>query len=587
MGKMVICSTTENLQEINQSIVGFVVNGKIKRKFGILETFSKLRIETKNVYVVDNSDDFVAGVGTFVYKNSIGEWALKKFYEDFSDSYENRNEIYGSYCIAVYKGGKCTVFVDPASTYSFYYHLDVDNVKLVATNTFYHVAKCVHDIFVDPISIVNEWTMRNVGSTTMFKDIYRLQGNQFLKFYNGRWNLVKLRDNIVDNNIELAAAAMNIYKDFPSLFHKSGIFMTGGQDSRLSLALMLALKMKPTLYYGIGDSSDTATKNDDLKVVKEISDRFNLPMITMNWNNSNQDEKKDYYLKKYGEHYSLYSMNCNFFDEFESKIDTEFITFGYFGEVYRAVEEIEEYRLSSFTLDNYVDDLYLISYRQLLNEEQYSDIRSLIRSQFLEICSEKELDENGLTKDDFQKLNTAYRQRWDTIVNNFSNQFFYSCPLFGDSKLTTIAENIPFVERKNSKYQMRIISHLLPEILSIPIFSHVKIKRYNPVTYELVDKDYISIIKERIRACLHSERSRKFARKIYYFLRHDEKGGQEVAKEYEEKKALKTELKDAKKYIEISPDKMLKIQPRQFKRLLFLVYLLKNVSSSEHERYKK
>ena len=49
-------------------------------------------------------------------------------------------------------------------------------------------------------------------------------------------------------------------------FDKTGIFMTGGQDSRLNLAILLGIGVKPKLYYGVGNSANTFTKKEDEKI---------------------------------------------------------------------------------------------------------------------------------------------------------------------------------------------------------------------------------------------------------------------------------------------------------------------------------
>ena len=65
---------------------------------------------------------------------------------------------------------------------------------------------------------------------------------------------------------------------------------------------MLALGMKPSCYYGIGDSTITNTKSEDLQCVQKLAAQNDLPVCLMNWADSEMDGLADY-LGKYGEMY--------------------------------------------------------------------------------------------------------------------------------------------------------------------------------------------------------------------------------------------------------------------------------------------
>ena len=579
MGKLIICSQKENLIKMKRIIQGFSENGNVEGTFGYLTTYSKLRVATENICQGENS--FAAGTGTFIYKSKTGKDALFDILSDFNDVNNMQNNIYGSFCIIVYKNSCLNIFTDASSTYNIYYYLSGGNIIL--SNTYYHVACCLDEVINNGIGLTENWLRSAIDGTTPIKYIYKLMGNQVIKYRDHKWCISKVYNKSNTKNVaNLASFALKMYRCLPKVFESCGVFLTGGQDSRLSLALLLAIDMPTTLYYGIGDSSDTATQQEDLNIVEQIAKTFSLPINKMNWKNSDQINI-DQYLKKYGELFMCYNMNKNVMREFEEKIKTELVAFGYFGEVYRTIEAIEEYKKDNFTLDEFVDELYLKTSAELFNEGAYKEYRTIIKKQYEEICGIKEIDPNHLTKNDFQKLNTVYRQRWDTQMNNFANQFFYSLPLFGNKMLTDQAEQVTYNDRLNSKFLMKCIGDLEPMLLQVPFFSHIKAKTFNPITYELTDKEVTAKVKDKIRTIVHNEKLMKTLRLLYYTIRGDYKGRKEIIEQYSEKIFLSTVIK-ANTYVDLIDVNNIPViaDARSMKRLILLDYLIKSLTSKQN-----
>lgn len=531
MGKIVICSKKEDYLSINENFLEFKENFHFKLTNMYVNAFDKLRIHVDNYAVRDNG--FIIGVGTYIYKNNIGQKALINIFEDIDYNIENiQRKILGSYCIMIYKGDKAVVFVDPSSIYNIYFYLD--NNRLVLTNTFYHIAKCI-GAKPSKIKFMNYWIKKSVlENKPFFEGVNKLCGDKYLLYTNERWELRQLKETAKEKSQDIFSIVKEKYSSLPVIFNKTSVFMTGGQDSRMTLALMLHLGMKPTLYYGEGNSNDTATREDDKNIVKLIAEKFNLPFVLMNWRDSDKTNKK-YYIDKYGEMFNLYYMNKNIFKEFEDKIDTELLCFGYFGEVYRTIESIETYDKEHFTLDQYIDDLYVSDFKMLFKDHFYKEIHEQLKSELQKYCSINKIDEMSISKDDFQKLNTVYRQTWDTDMDNFANQFFYTFPLFGNIDLIEYAENLPYSERYNSVFQMKIIEKLCPGIMDVPFFSHMKVKKYNHKTNELVDAQLASKLKDSIRSKIKSKELMKFARYVYYLIRRDHKALNETKMELNNK----------------------------------------------------
>lgn len=576
MGKIVLCSKKDTLIKLQKHICNFQISGNVNGNFGFLVTYSKLSLKTDNLYE-DNNGNFVIGVGTYIYRGTIGKSALKRILEDTHKGNCLQNKILGSFCIVTYKCHIMNIYVDEASTYDIYYTLEDNNIIL--SNTYYHVASAIDSATIDETGLIENWLFHTIDATTPIKNVRKLMGTERLCFDNCTWNIISGASYIPHSGTDIVEKTIELYKDLPHLFRHSGVFMTGGQDSRLSLSLLLALGMKPTLYYGIGNSSDTFTKKEDLDIVNQIADNCNLDIKFMDWRISS-DQNKDWNLQKYGELYSIYNLNTNIFKEFDSKIDADFVALGYFGEIYRTIEPIELYKHQNFTLDEFIDDLYLHSTSFLFSEKSYDIYRKKIKDQFYKICEYRGIDPTCLTKNDFQKLNTIYRQRWDTQMNNFVNLYCYSFPIFGNKILTDIVEQIPYQEKLHSKIIIKCIQKFYPQLLDIPFYSHINKKKLNRKTMELKDEYRFFIIKEYVRPYIKNKFFMRLARNIYYALKRDKKGWTEISMQYKEKEQVQTQLD--KIYV---PNNLVdlnlaihKLDSRYLKRLLLLAYLLNKLN---------
>lgn len=289
--------------------------------------------------------------------------------------------------------------------------------------------------------------------------------------------------------------------------------------------------MKPSCYYGIGDSTITNTKSEDLQCVQKLAAQNDLPVCLMNWADSEMDGLADY-LGKYGEMYSIYGMSKNFFHEFEESMQGEFFTLGYLGETFRDVETIVDYPHENYTLSQYIDEMFLPGWKPMISKSFFPALREFIYKQHLIYCQTHEIDPARLTKDSFQELNSVYRLRWDMMMNQFINMFFYSFPLFGDKDALDYVNHVPYQHKFNSKFQMECIDKFYPTLLDIPFFSHIKPKIYHPQTHELTEKQGVVSAKDKVKRFVKNPVLYRICRYMYYILRGDKKGLKEIRQLY-------------------------------------------------------
>lgn len=571
MGKILICSNNKKYEKLKKLLaVNFLKSYEhLENDFNLINYY-KLRVKNENYYEEENN--FIIGVGTYIYKNKIGKEALKLILKDYNSEF-NKNKIIGSFAIGVMYSGKFSLFIDAGNTYNIYYFLE--NNEIILSNTVYHIAYAKGENEFDYDEILSfAISCVHTDNESFCKNIFRLSNLQTLEWVNGKWSIINEK-SIVHYELGEKDIWEQLVKKIGCLnniFSKSGVFMTGGQDSRIYLALMLCLGLKPTLYYGKGNSLNTCTKENDERAVKLISEKLNLPLKFMNWTEPRDKNDKINYINKYGEDYIIYNFNKNIFKEFEEKIDTELITFGYCGEMYRNVETITDFNKEIYTLNDYIDKLYIPPIVKDICID-YKKIRERIYNDLLEVCSYKEINPFKMTKDDFIKLNSYYRSYSDMKMNNFSNIFFYSIPFLGDGEIINTLENIKYIEKINSKFLMEGINKLEPKLLEVPFFSHIKEKKFNKETFELLDRNMTGRYKDKVREMVKNEVILKILRELYYFIIKDKKGRKELKEEFKEKEEYMNKISE----IKWIPKRSIKYLKKVENRSLETIYLYNEI----------
>lgn len=572
MGKILITSGFDAFSRAKECISGFSINNtRVIFENYYCATFKKLKIDTKNIFC--EGENFIIGSGTYIYKNKKDELALKSILGDFNANLDFRKNIVGSYCIAVYFDKKMYIFVDELAVYDIYYYMEEN--QFVLTNTYYHVAKTLSKIVVNPVGFVGNLLLNAIKEKTPIESVYKLNANEIIVIDGEKTYIDRLQERSYADARTYIDLINALYGDVSKLFASSALWMTGGEDARMCLAVMGYLGFKPVLYYGEGNSFLTCTKKEDFKIAEEISHLVKLPLKLMNWNDSDEINKREF-IDKYGEMYLLYGFNKNIINEFENNINEEIISFGYFGEVYRVVESIEYYEKNTFTLFDYINDFCVRS--KLIEEDFLGEYCSAIYDQWKEVCMQKEVDTNKMVKEDFQKLNTVYRQKYDTVMVNFANQYTYSIPFLGNKLLTDTAENVSFKERMYSKYQMKAIEELWPELLTVRFFSHIKFKVFNRKNYELRDKDFTGVFKEWVRPYVKSELLLYMLRKIYYYIQGDRKASVEVSESQKEKVNLIKKASDSRYLKWLNAEEFFKADIRLIKKFILLSGLMDVIS---------
>lgn len=511
---------------------------EISCEFGNVIAYKKIRIDTKNFASFD--DNWIIGTGTYIYDGKKDSDALlsilyfickNKEEKIFSTITELRNLIYGSYCLFVKFNGKYYCFVDNMGSYKVYYHLSDNDKNIMLTNTWYHVAKYANLSEVNDEKFVEYLCKVDIVSQkTPVNGIQRLLSNETLIYSGVDWNIKTLEVETSPIKNDFWNKMKNAYIEIGKAFSKQGIFYTGGQDSRMNLALFMGSGIKPKLFYGIGNTRETNTKSIDKDIFYETAEKLSLDTQIMNWNDTNLENLDDFIIKL-GEYATIYVANKNIFNEFNSKIDVDCLSLGYFGEYLRNNEfEIP----SEVTLSEYIK----LFYETNIMKDSCKNLQLYIRdfeSEISKILNFYHLDVNNIKQNDLTILNYVMKKNIDTRMCNYVNMFMYSYMLVPNFELYRMAFSVQYNTKLNSAFILRGINDLYPAALEIPLYSHHTLRKINKDNLSL---EYKSSKIENLRKVLITSRiytilKHSFVRSLYFILKGDKKGLSEYKAEKE------------------------------------------------------
>lgn len=499
MAKILLGNDQECYELLRDNYIrsGFSKYNEYINKNFYLSSFKKLRIDNYNYLKI--GEDFVATSGTLIYEGEIGERALRKIYENFDENVQLiRDKILGNYALVVKKGNCVYVFCDDNNIYDIYYYNY--GGKWLISNNFYYLAKTLPDVQILSMELL-EASFQHciIDNKTPFDNIYKLMKDEYIKI-----DILMENFNIYEiecKKIEIAIKDLDFMaKEFANLLKKKvqsitkniknpAISMTGGLDSRIMLAAFLANGIKPRIVYGVGNSVITNTKERDLEINKIYAEKFNLNFYQMNWRTSvSIDENWKESLERYGELYTIYAANENMYKEFSENLNVDFIEYGYFGEIMRNVDWLEELAKENYTLDEFLESYYYNN-SAISNQTFKEEYTESIKKKLEKICKKERLDKFKLSKNDFFRIHNYYRRRADTVMNNFSNNFVYSISVLSTWELLNYITEIPFEYKKNAKFMLKVIDYLYPPILEVPFFSHCKDYKFNRDTFCLESKN--------------------------------------------------------------------------------------------------
>ncbi|MBO4249038.1 hypothetical protein IL252_14555 (plasmid) [Halomicrobium sp. IBSBa] len=463
---------------------GLQVTGAKKENRYYLRTYGKRAID--NVNFIDFGDDWICVAGTIISNGSLGEAALKDFYDKFVGEglAAARESVIGHYAIAIQHDGQITAFTDPHGAYRLYYSTS----HPVVTNSLHVAAELIPTSAVEQMGVLAHSAQpRSTGEQTLFNDIKRLYGSQLLKMdpESGVVSSESLDLGIDSvggyNSVEEAVERYQLRVD-DVFSHFDGIdslavSATGGLDSRTILASLFQQGIKPQIVYGVGNSKLTNTKRRDREVAAQLASRFNLPFYEMDWSGDHphSQEKMQEGFQQYGFKYTTYGLPEALISEMNGGItpypDLQISGYGpTFTNSKIWARDDDPYSFEDL-VEDYIRDF---ATEPMFNcyPEYHRYIEESIRSALDH--SPVEYPDQGASLATFAQTKMFLKVRIAAGGVNFFNEFGYYIAPFLMKRLHDPLLNVPMKYREKDTFQIRMIENMEPSLLDIPLYSGTK-----------------------------------------------------------------------------------------------------------------
>jgi hypothetical protein len=212
---------------------------------------------------VFGNDDFCAATGTFIYKGETGKAGLEAIYADFDAESQAKthglamDRLHGAFCVMLRKQSRTFAFLDRVGVYKVYR----DDGGTMLSSSFLAVLECASRRRVDTQALY-EYVFQGgtYGDDTLAKDIKLLSPDVLHELGNRRpagpwpsYGVPEIAGGSLDDHAERVFATLKQeFADFARAFDGHiDTALSGGYDSRLILALLHNLNVRPDVHvYG-------------------------------------------------------------------------------------------------------------------------------------------------------------------------------------------------------------------------------------------------------------------------------------------------------------------------------------------------
>jgi hypothetical protein len=499
------------------------------------EAYFKRVLATQNVFQC--GDDWVCSAGTIIYHGQLGEAALRNSYADFISGGVRavQQKALGHYALAIKHGSNLIIFTDPQGALNLYY---LRNEQFwIVSNSLSTCAASAPDHTIDETKLLISAVQSTLpGEDTFYSGIKRLFGTQQIRvdLRSGAFRVDRLPElsNSLDWKLPTIEDALSQYvNEVRAVFHNlsavgtMGILATGGLDSRTILSAVLDQGAPVQLMYGMGNSKLTDYDNDDLKVVQQIAQRYNLPFQQLDWsgNQPYEDRKLQELFRVYGFKYEIYGASESFLRTFNGEIFSYPQLFmGGYSPAFTNGKPWEWERKTY-----YFEDLIRTAMQSLKGPIENSQCITNVESYKTEFSREVrialdragiDIPETGVPLETFVKAKLFLYLRAESRFLNFANEFGHYIAPFLMKRLYDPLLNVPFEYRSRDEFQIRLIQSLAPGLVEIPLFSGWSRAHIDPATLRLV-RDYNSSpppsVARRVASKVLPYTVKKGVRKIY------------------------------------------------------------------------
>lgn len=479
-----------------------------------LVTFGKQSVQNNNLHSF-NSSDFVASVGTSLYKNMVGKTAAQLIYDDLRNNNElNFADFKGHFCFIIKVSDTLAIFND----YNGLYHVYYDTEKRVFSNSFLAISTLINNKEL-AVQELYEYIFQEAtygGNTILMnisqlncKSIYYLRPQilELRKRYIKKFNLENLDFKVEVNNT--VAQINNYFSSILSNFNSISLGLSGGFDSRLILMCLLNNNKKPHVY-------TSGTKDSfDVNFARGVCNKYGLEFTHFDIEKS-ENYSPDEYLELISERFYYtdgFSYNGIFSKllrsmDVETSLKAELNFNGAGGEIYQSFWKLNQRKLD---IGKFVESRYL-------NFDLSIPTKKFNRSNFIHELSRKNLEsldipnsKSKLSENLIELLYPNFRLRyWFGKSTSKMNQLCYALVPFSEPYFYLNSYRLPVKFKVGGKFESALLKTINPVIAKFD--SQYGFNFYDGPNHKHIISDWIKILTPiKLRPLIRSLKSRNDA----------------------------------------------------------------------------
>lgn len=404
-----------------------------------------------------------------------------------------RDNTIGQYAYVMNTGGTLSVFGDRVGVYDIYYYSGEDGLYFVTNDLFDMVSVIRDKVSLHEMNLVEYASTFNVfGGETIFNEIFRLNGEQYLYIQNGILSVGKINITLwplIENETVEDCAKKLAEK----ISYKAGVIarvlgaptisMTGGLDSRMSLAAYLSAGVKPQVLYGRGNTFLVSPIKEDELVVDKLVQTYTLPHKFIDWDTTNPEQHWDEYLQRYGFVYRHWGASQSVFKTFEN-IDTKVYTFGWGGECYRNHLPIPSHA-EPYSVQELVDVYGAYVYYTNNISYKLPKYKEHITRKFNEITVKYGLNPSRIMRNDIFYYYYEFSKFGDSCGPNLMNHIRYAPLLLFEADCMQLSR-VAYEQREGARIMLETMRNLMPNIVDVEFCSGCHLQKLDANNMALV-----------------------------------------------------------------------------------------------------
>ena len=469
------------------------LNRKVVTGDYVIYVYHKYKYPVENVLTFDD-DRFIIATGSLIYDGKTGCDALISLYDDFSEDCSFLSKTLGQYCLIVSKNGKLYLLNDSAGIYPVY----TDISGTVISSSFLAVFKSLKKKTIAPQELYEFLFSETFhGNKTLIQEIDTVDRTKMLllskqtsiiskkpteKTIDGTRSVTELIEQVSDSLLDYFTILKNNFGD--SICSA----ISGGFDSRLMLAAMRKVGIKPYLYvYG----NDTST---DVRIAKLIAEGEKLPLKYENNNNYVKRNPKEfmelleqyyYWFDGLGYEFGVFDTGFDMYSRLKRADNARLQLHGAGGEVFRNRLSLPErsYDLLPVlkaTFDNMVPSLVTDAFDA---PAYFDSLQQKCRPLF----------DNRIHRLNRQEIEIVYPlfilNYWLGHNTKINNQFVYTIYPFSEISNITMSLDIPVSYKKQWAFNAALITAIDPALASYPSQYGFRFSEYNNIPFMIKYKN--------------------------------------------------------------------------------------------------